>query len=136
MQTPRPTGTRAGREVSAQQRFSAGCEATGFLVAHVNPFDLAPPDGVGDVVQCIAGHAPAMLYAGRFQSLHDDFGDILGHFSSPEDFSDRVSCRNPTGDPALAMALGPAAFVATNGHTRTRMALKAYAFASGEINML
>ena len=77
MQAARPARAGAGREVAGEQRLGAGREAAGLLVAHMDPFDTAAADRIGDVVQRIARHAPAMLDARRLQGLDDDFGDGL-----------------------------------------------------------
>ena len=80
MQAPRSAGTGTGREIPAQQRLRAGRKATDFLVTHVHPFDLAAPDGVGDVVQRVARDTPAMPDTGRLQCLDNDLGNgLLAH---------------------------------------------------------
>ena len=83
MQAARPARAGAGREVAGQQRLGAGREAADFLVAHMDPCDAAAPDRVGDVVQRVARHAPAMLDAGSLQGFDDDFGNGLAHGGAP-----------------------------------------------------
>ena len=84
----RPACPGAGRELAGQQGVRAGREAARFLVPHQHPLDLAADaQGIGDVVQRVAGDAVAALDAGLLQRLDDDLthallrhGVLLGKF--------------------------------------------------------
>jgi len=66
-----------------------GCSGSGLSddnvgrLPHMHPFDFAATDRVGDEIERVARHAPAVLHARRLQSFHDNVGNPLGHFGSP-----------------------------------------------------
>src|SRR5277367_1349727 len=64
-----PAGTGTGHELACELRFRARSEGARLLMAHMDPFDLALMDGVGDAIERVADDSIASLYAGCLQCL-------------------------------------------------------------------
>src|SRR5476649_2716617 len=59
----------------------------------MDPCDVAAADRVGDVVERIAGHAPAMLGARLLQGFDDDVGNEFGQLQLPVGWGWRRAAR-------------------------------------------
>jgi hypothetical protein len=62
-------GTGTGHELACELPFRTRREGARFLMAHMDPLDLAPMDGVGDAVKRVADDSVAPLYARCLQRI-------------------------------------------------------------------
>ncbi len=77
-----PTAACDGRQAIVQQRLGLGRERAGFLVPHLHELNAAAGQARGKGIQRIPDDAVAMLDAGAFQYLDDDFRYFLAHGGS------------------------------------------------------
>ena len=64
VEAARAAAACAGRQAAGELRFGLRREGAGFLMPHMDPFDFATIDGMGDLVQRVADDPVAVLHAG------------------------------------------------------------------------
>jgi hypothetical protein len=72
-------GACAGCKAAGKLSFRARREGPGLLVPHMDPIDFAAIDRMGDLVQCVADDAVAVLHAGGLQGFDYQIGYPLTH---------------------------------------------------------
>ena len=93
MQIARAAGAGADRELAGDLRFAGRGEGCGFLVPHVDPFDvLAFAQRLGEAVQAVADNAEDALHARLGQCFCDEIGDVFDpHDARPFRFAEMTA---------------------------------------------
>ena len=84
VQIARPATSRADRESSGQMRLRPGGEGGDFLMAHMDPFDVAAAaEGIRDAVEAVADDPIDALDAGGRQGCGKLIGNSCHDFAPP-----------------------------------------------------
>ena len=79
MQVAESATASADGKLVRRMRLHARREGPGLLVPHMDPIDLAAIDRMGDLVQCVADNAVAVLHAGGLKCFDYQIGYSLSH---------------------------------------------------------